>query len=86
MLRQLVQKTTDLERYIYMIQPLDANETIFYHVVMSDPAYFLPILYDPTVGEACLKFGHIYRRPHGMYISLEQKGRIKQVLSNWPEK
>ena len=53
---------------------------------MSDPAYFLPILYDPTVGEACLKFGHIYRRPHGMYISMKQKGRIPEVLKNWPEK
>jgi len=53
---------------------------------MSDPAYFLPILYDPTVGEACLKFGHIYRRPHGMYISMDQKGRIDEVLKNWPEK
>ena len=69
-----------------MIQLLDSNETLFYHVVMSDPAYFLPILYDPTVAEACLKFGHIYRRPHGMYISLKQKGRISQVLANWPKK
>ena len=85
-IQQLGQKTTDLERYIYMIQLLDSNETLFYRVVMSDPAYFLPILYDPTVGEACLKFGHIYRRPRGMYISINQKGRIRQVLANWPEK
>ena len=53
---------------------------------MSDPASFLPILYDPTVGEACLKFGHIYRRPNGMYISMNQKGRVHEVLKNWPEK
>jgi malate dehydrogenase (oxaloacetate-decarboxylating)(NADP+) len=85
-LQQLGQKTTDLERYIYMIQLLDSNETLFYRVVMSDPAYFLPILYDPTVAEACLKFGHIYRRPRGMYISINQKGRIRQVLANWPKK
>jgi malate dehydrogenase (oxaloacetate-decarboxylating)(NADP+) len=85
-LQQLGHKTTDLDRYIFMIQLLDSNETLFYHVVMSDPAYFLPILYDPTVAEACLKFGHIYRRPHGMYISLKQKGRISQVLANWPKK
>jgi malate dehydrogenase (oxaloacetate-decarboxylating)(NADP+) len=65
-LQQLGQKTTDLERYIYMIQLLDSNETLFYRVVMSDPGYFLPVLYDPTVGEACLRFGHIYRRPRGM--------------------
>jgi malate dehydrogenase (oxaloacetate-decarboxylating)(NADP+) len=85
-LQQLGHKITDLDRYIYMIQLFDSNETLFYHVVMSDPAYFLPILYDPTVAEACLKFGHIYRRPRGMYITMKQKGRIKQVLSNWPEK
>jgi malate dehydrogenase (oxaloacetate-decarboxylating)(NADP+) len=61
-LLQLGQKTTDLERYIYLIQPLDASETLYYRVVMSDPARFLPIVYDPTVEEACLKFCHIYRR------------------------
>src|SRR5215467_1582830 len=85
-LQQLGQKPTDLERYIFLIQLSDSNQTLFYHVVMSDPAYFLPILYDPTVGEACLKFGHIYRRPHGMYVSMNQKGRIHEVLKNWPEK
>ena len=52
---------------------------------MSDPAYFLPIVYDSTVGEACLKFGQIYRRSWGMYISMKDKGRIRQVLANWPE-
>ena len=53
---------------------------------MSDPAYFLPILYDPTVGEACLTFGHIYRRPNGMYISMNQKGRVQRGHFNWTEK
>jgi malate dehydrogenase (oxaloacetate-decarboxylating)(NADP+) len=62
-LQQLGQKPTDLERYIYLIQLFDSNETLFYHVVMSDPAHFLPILYTPTVGEASLNFCHIYRRP-----------------------
>jgi malate dehydrogenase (oxaloacetate-decarboxylating)(NADP+) len=85
-LQQLGQKPTDLERYIFLIQLFDSNQTLFYHVVMSDPAYFLPILYDPTVGEACLTFGHIYRRPNGMYISMNQKGRVHEVISNWPEK
>jgi malate dehydrogenase (oxaloacetate-decarboxylating)(NADP+) len=85
-LQQLGQKPTDLDRYIYLIQLFDSNETLFYYVVMSDPAHFMPILYTPTVGEACLKFGHIYRRPHGMYISMNQKGRVREVLKNWPEK
>jgi malate dehydrogenase (oxaloacetate-decarboxylating)(NADP+) len=85
-LQQLGQKPTDLERYIYLIQLLDTDETLFYKVAMSDPARFLPILYDPTVGEACLKFGHIFRRPRGLYVSLKHKGRIKDVLRNWPVK
>jgi malate dehydrogenase (oxaloacetate-decarboxylating)(NADP+) len=53
---------------------------------MSDPARFLPIVYDPTIGEACLKFGHIYRQPRGMYLSMTRRGRIKEVLKNWPQK
>ena len=82
----LDQKPSDLERYIYLIGLLDRNETLFYRVVMSDPARFLPIVYDPTVGEACLKFGHIYRRTRGMYVSLDMKGRVADVLRNWPER
>ena len=85
-LRQLGQKTTDLERYIYLIGLLDADETLFYKVLMADPARFLPIVYDPTVAEACLKFGHILRRPRGMYINLQHWGRVKEVLRNWPAK
>jgi malate dehydrogenase (oxaloacetate-decarboxylating)(NADP+) len=83
-LQQLGHKTSDIERYVYLIQLLDADETLFYRVVMSDPARFLPIVYDPTVGEACLKFGHIYRHPRGMYITIKEKGRVREVLENWP--
>jgi malate dehydrogenase (oxaloacetate-decarboxylating)(NADP+) len=83
---QLAQKPTDLERYIYLINLLDHNETLFYRVVMSDPARFLPIVYDPTIGEACLKFGHIYRQPRGMYLSMTRRGKVKEVLKNWPQK
>lgn len=85
-LMQLGHKTTDLDRYIYLVNLLDHNETLFYKTVMSDPFRFLPIIYDPTIGEACIKFGHIYRQPRGMYISLKHRGRIKEVLSNWPTK
>jgi malate dehydrogenase (oxaloacetate-decarboxylating)(NADP+) len=83
---QLGAKTTDLERYIYLTNLLDHNETLFYRTVMSDPAYFLPIVYDPTIGEACLKFGHIYRQTRGMYLSMTRRGKVKEVLGNWPVK
>jgi malate dehydrogenase (oxaloacetate-decarboxylating)(NADP+) len=85
-MQQLGHKNTDLDRYVYLVNLLDHDETLFYRVLMSDPARFLPIVYDPTIAEACLKFGHIYRGPRGMYISMKRRGRIKDVLRNWPEK
>jgi malate dehydrogenase (oxaloacetate-decarboxylating)(NADP+) len=83
---QLQQKTSDLERCIYLMNLLEINETLFYHTLMSDPARFLEIVYDPTIGEACLKFDHILRRPRGMYLSITRKGHVKDVLRNWPVK
>ena len=83
---QLGHKTTDLDRYIYLVNLLDHNEVLFYRTVMSDPARFLPIVYDPTIGEACLKFGHIYRQARGMYLSITRRGKVKEILKNWPEK
>jgi malate dehydrogenase (oxaloacetate-decarboxylating)(NADP+) len=83
---QLGHKNTDLERYIYLVNLLDHNETLFYRTVMSDAARFLPIVYDPTIAEACLKFGHIYRQARGMYLSITRRGKVKEVLKNWPQK
>jgi len=83
---QLGRKDSDIERYIYLINLLDHDETLFYRTIMSDPARFLPIVYDPTIGEACLKFGHIFRGPRGMYLSIERRGTVKDVLRNWPVK
>ena len=82
---QLGHKATDLDRYIYLNNLLDHNETLFYRTVMSDPARFLPIVYDPTIAEACLKYGHIYRTPRGMYLSITRRGKVKQILKNWPQ-
>lgn len=83
---QLSQKNNDLEKYIYLSELQDRNERLFYQVLMSDPAQYMPIVYTPTVGEACQKFGHIMRRPKGLYISLRRRGHIKDVLRNWWEK
>ncbi len=83
---QLGHKNSDLDRYIYLVNLLDHNETLFYRTIMSDPARFLPIVYDPTIGEACLKFGHIYRQTRGIYLSIERRGHVKEILKNWPEK
>jgi malate dehydrogenase (oxaloacetate-decarboxylating)(NADP+) len=82
---QLGQKTTDLDRYVYLSNLLDHDETLFYRTLMSDPARFLPIVYDPTIGEVCLKFGHLFRGPRGMYLSIKRRGTVKDVLRNWPQ-
>lgn len=85
-LQQLAHKSTDLDRFIYLMNLLDTNETLFYHTLKSNPARFLEIVYDPTIGEACLKFDHILRRPRGMVLSMTHKGHVKEVLRNWPVK
>ena len=85
-LKHLDGKPHDLERYIYLIALAERNETLFYRTIMSDPTRFVPILYDPTVADACLAFGHIYRRPQGMYITRKMKGRMAEVLRNWPKR
>ncbi len=81
----LSQKSSDLEKYIYLSELQDRNERLFYRLLMSDPVQYMPLVYTPTVGEACQKFGHILRRPKGLYVSLKRRGHIKEVLRNWPE-
>jgi malate dehydrogenase (oxaloacetate-decarboxylating)(NADP+) len=83
-LHQVGEKTRDLDRYIFLMNLLDHNETLFYRTIMSDPAHFLPIIYDPTIGEACLKMAHIFRQSRGMYLSIKRQGHIRDVLKNWP--
>ncbi len=83
---QLSRKPNDLEKYIYLSQLQDTDETLFFSVLMSDPVQFLPLVYTPTVGEACLQFGHIIRRPKGLYLSIKRKGRVREILRNWPQR
>jgi malate dehydrogenase (oxaloacetate-decarboxylating)(NADP+) len=78
-LLQLGQKTSNLERYIYLTALQNNNETLYYKTLMSDPAHFMPLVYTPTVGEACQKFGHILRRPRGLYLSVKRRGRLKEL-------
>src|SRR5882757_439179 len=85
-LGHLSAKPTALEQFIYLPDLCDRNETLFYATLMSDPARFVPIVYDPTIADACLTYGHIYRRPQGMYLNKRMKGRFAAVLANWPVK
>jgi malate dehydrogenase (oxaloacetate-decarboxylating)(NADP+) len=85
-LLQLKEKPSDLERFIHLMNLLETDQTLFYRTLMSDPARFLEIVYDPEIGEASLKFDRIFRRALGMYLSITRKGHVKEVLRNWPVK
>jgi malate dehydrogenase (oxaloacetate-decarboxylating)(NADP+) len=76
----------DLQKYLLLSDLQSRNETLFYAVLMSDPATFMPIVYTPTVGEASQKFDHIFRAARGMYLPITSRGRLHELLGNWPEK
>jgi malate dehydrogenase (oxaloacetate-decarboxylating)(NADP+) len=76
----------DLQKYLVLSDLQSRNETLFYAVLMSDPAAYMPLVYTPTVGEACQKFGHIFRQARGIYLPITARDRLTDLLRNWPEK
>jgi malate dehydrogenase (oxaloacetate-decarboxylating)(NADP+) len=82
---EIARLNDDLLKYLVLSDLQARNETLYYAVLMSDPATYMPIVYTPTVGEACQKFGHIFRQPRGIYLPISARGRVKELLSNWPE-
>jgi malate dehydrogenase (oxaloacetate-decarboxylating)(NADP+) len=83
-LENLRKKPSAIEKYIFMIGLQDRNKTLFYRVVMDYIEEVMPIIYTPTVGQACLEYGHIFRRPRGIFISAKDRGRMTELLRNWP--
>ena len=76
-------KPTELEKFIYFTSLNDRNETLFFRLLYEHIDEMVPIVYTPTVGEACQKFSHIYRRARGLYISYEQRHNIEKILGNF---
>jgi malate dehydrogenase (oxaloacetate-decarboxylating)(NADP+) len=83
-LANLREKASALDKYRYLSALQAENETLFYRVVLDHLEEMLPIVYTPTVGEACLEWSRIYERPRGIYLSFRHRGRIAEVLANWP--
>ncbi|XP_044259511.1 NADP-dependent malic enzyme-like [Tribolium madens] len=74
-----------LNKYLYLMNLLDRNEKLFYRLVGENVQDIMPLIYTPTVGLACQKFGLVYRRPRGLFITIHDKGHVYDILSNWPE-
>lgn len=73
----------DLNKYLYLTELGDRNEKLFYRLLSENIEMLMPIVYTPTVGLACQKFGLIYRRPRGLFVTLNDKGHIADVIKNW---
>ncbi|XP_041006302.1 NADP-dependent malic enzyme-like [Juglans microcarpa x Juglans regia] len=86
LMQSIRQYQLPLQKYMAVMDLQARNERLFYKLLIDNVEELLPIVYTPTVGEACQKFGSIFRRPQGLYISLKEKGKILEVLKNWPER
>jgi malate dehydrogenase (oxaloacetate-decarboxylating)(NADP+) len=73
-----------LDKFVALNALHDRNEALFFRVVADNPDEIMPLIYTPTVGLACQKFGHILQRPRGMFIGSNDRGRIEELLCNWP--
>lgn len=76
-------QTSDIDRYSALMALLDRNETLFYRVLIDHLEEMLPIVYTPTVGQACQHFGRLYRRGRGLYFTPEDTHRVDEILSRW---
>lgn len=85
-LENLRRQSDPLDKFISLNGLHDRNETLFFRVVVDHPDEMMPIIYTPTVGLACQRYAHIYQRPRGIFVSAEDRGRVADVLRNWPHK
>jgi malate dehydrogenase (oxaloacetate-decarboxylating)(NADP+) len=83
-LLNLRRTATPLGKYITLARLMDRNQTVYYRALIDHISELMPIVYTPTVGEACEHFGEIFGRPRGLYVTARDRGRIREVLANWP--
>jgi malate dehydrogenase (oxaloacetate-decarboxylating)(NADP+) len=74
----------DLEKYVALNALHDRNEALFFRVVCDNIDEIQPLVYTPTVGLACQRFGHIFQRPRGIFVGANDRGRVAELLRNWP--
>ncbi|HZV70784.1 MAG TPA: NAD-dependent malic enzyme [Saprospiraceae bacterium] len=79
-------KEFDIEKYIFLSALQDRNERLFFQTVMENIEEVMPLIYTPTVGQACKEFSHIYRHAQGLYITAADKGEFEKLIDNWPKK
>ncbi len=77
-------QSTDLDKYVHLMALHDRNRTLFYKVLLDNIEELIPVIYTPTVGKACQVYAHIYQRPRGIFVSAKDRGRIPDLLKNWP--
>ena len=85
-LANMRRKYYDIERYVFLKSLQSRNERLFYQLVINNIEEIMPLIYTPTVGQACKEYGRLFRRPRGLYITIKDLGSVKQVLENWPYK
>ncbi|PDT68530.1 NAD-dependent malic enzyme [Bradyrhizobium sp. C9] len=83
-LKNLRRLPDNLEKFVALNALRDRNETLFLRVVCDHIDEIQPLIYTPTVGEVCQRFGDIFRRPRGLYVSTNDSGRIAELMRNWP--
>ena len=84
-LENIRRKTNPLEKYIFLISLQERNQNLFYRVVHDHIQELMPIIYTPTVGQACQEYGHIIRRSQGLYVTIEDRGHVADIIANWHE-
>lgn len=84
-LSQLRSKPDDYEKYFFLAGLQRRNDTLFYQLLMNHTDEMMPLVYTPTVGKVCQDFSRAWRGPCGLFLSPQYRGRIREVLDNWPE-